>query len=200
MKCGAVSSQTKESWLIKYDWECSGASWCSGYSHKRASNEIEIRGITFWVLLVCWMLSSICDIFDIHSILGIVFENMRVELTPEMMWLSRILIQWTVSGLRFGKMFRSAWHLTLQLTDGNVCATFYCRLFFVVSSWLVWSVCEFIPWRNGFSVPACVFLFYFIYTIVSFNHDTLSDICVISLPTTLLLSVLHLDYCDTCFN
>ena len=42
--------------------------------------------------------------------------------------------------------------------------------------------------------------FYFIYTIVFFNHDTLSDICVISLPTTLLLSVLHLDYCDTCFN
>jgi len=75
MKCGAAISQTKESWLIKYDWECSGTSWCSGYSHKRASNDIKIKGITFWLLLVHWTLSSICDIFDIHNILGVVLRR-----------------------------------------------------------------------------------------------------------------------------
>jgi hypothetical protein len=90
---------------------------------------------------------------------GSSLEKMQIELTPEMMFLWRILKQWTVSGLRLGKVLHSAWHLTLQLTDCNVCATFYCRLFFLVLSWLVWSVCEFIPWRNEFNVPACV-LFY----------------------------------------
>jgi hypothetical protein len=43
-------------------------------------------------------------------------------------------------------------------------------------------------------------VFFFFFTAVPFNHDTLSDSCVISLPITLLLSVLHLDYRDTCFN
>ena len=75
MKCRAAISQTKESRLIKYDWECWRTSWCCGYFHKRASKEIKIRGITFWLLLVCWTLSTICDIFDIHKFWELSWED-----------------------------------------------------------------------------------------------------------------------------
>lgn len=157
VKCGAAICQTKELLLIKSDWGCLRTAWCSGYSHKQASKEIKNKR-HFFLTAAC-VLDIVQYLWYIWytQYFGSCLEKMQIKLTPRMMCLSRILIQWTVSGLRLVIMLHSVRHLTLQLVASNVCATSYCRLFFLVLSWHVWSVCEFIPWRNEFDVPACVF-------------------------------------------